>query len=303
MSYWVYVHTCPSGKRYVGITTASKPERRWREGNGYQYNKHFYSAIKKYGWNNIKHEAWELTCKSEMYYAEKYLIAYYHTMESKFGYNHTAGGSSTLGFRHSEETRKEMSEIQKKIHSNPEYLKKQSEAQKERWSDSEYKGKMSKIRKERCSDPEYRKKLSEALKGKPKSQEARKHMAEAQKEKAKDPEYLKKLSKAQKEKWLDPEYREKMLEVHKGKPRSEEARKHIAEANRRKAKDPEFRRKMSEAQKKRCSDPEYRRKQSEAAKNRPRISIKLPDGTVLEMTKQNLTRNYIKKGKKFEYLS
>ena len=68
--YWVYVHTCPNGKRYVGCTTRVKPEFRWAEGKGYQTNKHFYSAIQKYGWSSIKHEAWELTCKSEMYYAE-----------------------------------------------------------------------------------------------------------------------------------------------------------------------------------------------------------------------------------------
>lgn len=241
--YWVYIHTCPNGKKYVGITTRSEPERRWgKNGEGYYQNEHLYKAILKYGWTNFEHEAWELTSESEMYYAEKYLIAYYHTTESEFGYNHSSGGEkSALGYRHSEETRKKMSEagkkVQKKVHSDPEYLKKISEAGKKKWADPEYKKRISEARKKRCSDPEFRKKMSEARKGTHFSEEVRKH--------------------------------------------------------------------MSEAAKKRCSDPEYRKKQSEARKGKPkpRISIKLPDGTIVEITKQHLARNYINKGKKFEYVS
>lgn len=53
--YTVYKHISPSNKIYIGITSR-KPELRWRKGNGYYNNKHFYNAIQKYGWNNIKHE-------------------------------------------------------------------------------------------------------------------------------------------------------------------------------------------------------------------------------------------------------
>ena len=61
---------------------------------------------------------------------------------------------------------------------------------------------------------------------------------------------------------------------------------------------------MSKKKKKRYLDhPEIRRKISETLKSKPRIKIKLPDGTILEMTKHNLARNYINKGRKFEYLS
>ena len=66
---------------------------------------------------------------------------------------------------------------------------------------------------------------------------------------------------------------------------------------------------MSEAlkkvQKKVHSDPGYRKKISEAnkGKSKPRIKISLPDGTILEITKANLVRNYVNKGKKFEYVS
>ena len=224
MSYWVYVHTCPNGKRYVGCTTQARPELRWKEGNGYQYNKYFYRTIRKYGWSSIKHEAWELTCESEMYYAEKYLIAYYHTTESEFGYNHSSGGEkSASGCIRSEEARKHISEANKKSHRDPEFRRKQSEAIKKKWT-----------------DPEYRKKLSEIRKGRP------------------------------------------------HKPHSEETKKKIAGALKGKVVSEETKRRMSEAHK---------------GKPQPRISIKLPDGTILEITKNNLARDYVNKGKKFEYVS
>ena len=59
-NYCVYIHTSPSGKKYVGQTMRN-PEQRWGK-NGIQYlNKKkekythpaFANAILKYGWDNI----------------------------------------------------------------------------------------------------------------------------------------------------------------------------------------------------------------------------------------------------------
>ena len=160
MGYYVYVHTCTvNGKRYVGCTTRVKPEYRWKEGNGYQYNKHFYFAILKYGWDNFEHEVFEVDSKEEMYRKEIELISFYHSNDPEYGYNNSTGGEhSSLGCRRSEETRKKMSETKKK----------------------------------RCNDPEYRKKLSEARKGKPHREEHKKHMSEAAKKRCSDPEQRKK---------------------------------------------------------------------------------------------------------------
>ena len=242
---WVYVHTCnANGKRYVGITTASKPEYRWgRNGEGYRYNKHFYSAILKHGWDNFEHEVFEVDSAEEMYRKEVELISFYHSNDPEYGYNNSSGGEkSFLGCKHSEETRKRISETLKRKPRKP------------------------------CSE-ETRKKISEAHRGKTMSEEARK----------------------------------KMSESHKGRSLSEEHRKHLAEAAKKVQKkvhsDPEYRKHISEGNKKRWTDPEYRRKQSEAAKNRPRVKIKLQDGTVIEVTKSNLARDYINKGRKFEYVS
>ena len=206
--YWVYIHTCPNDKKYVGVT-GRNPEIRWgKNGEGYYQNEHFYRAILKYGWDNIVHEVFEVDSKEEMYRKEVELISFYHSNDPEYGYNHSIGGEkSSLGCKHSEESRK---------------------------------------------------KRSEAHRGKPHphSEETKKKIAEANRRKAKDPEFRKKQS-----------------EAHKGKPHnlSEEARKHISETHK--------------------------------GKPKPRIKISLPDGTVLEMTKHNLVRNYVNKGKKFEYVS
>lgn len=52
--YYIYIHTCPNRKAYVGLSKS--PKQRWNNGEGYKGNKEFYNAIQRYGWENIKHE-------------------------------------------------------------------------------------------------------------------------------------------------------------------------------------------------------------------------------------------------------
>lgn len=52
--YYVYIHTCPNGMRYIGMT--KDISKRWKNGQGYVDNKEFYNAIQLYGWENIQHE-------------------------------------------------------------------------------------------------------------------------------------------------------------------------------------------------------------------------------------------------------
>lgn len=157
MSFYVYIHTCPNNKRYIGVTKNPKPEYRWSNGEGYKSNKHFYRAIQKYGWKSIKHDVFEVTTESEMYYLEKYLIAYYHTNHPDIGYNKSSGGEfSSYGCRHSNETKIKMSNTKKG--------KRLSEETKHRISVS---------RKGMHFSEEHKRKLSDAKKGKKRSDEVK----------------------------------------------------------------------------------------------------------------------------------
>lgn len=60
---YIYKHTSPSGKSYIGQTIQKKVDRRWG-GGGCRYqqghNLHLFGfAIQKYGWENFTHEILE----------------------------------------------------------------------------------------------------------------------------------------------------------------------------------------------------------------------------------------------------
>lgn len=106
-NYCVYKHTAPNGKVYIGITS-TKPEKRWKNGEGYR-TQIFYRAIQKYGFDNIRHEIlFDGLTKTEAEQKEIELIAYYNSNNKDYGYNVDNGGSS-IGC-HSEATRKKLSE-------------------------------------------------------------------------------------------------------------------------------------------------------------------------------------------------
>lgn len=114
-SWTVYEHISPSGKVYVGIT-CQNPKKRWKGGAGYvrtdNHQPLFANAILKYGWDNIEHKivATGLT-KEEANELEKALITQYKVL--KKSYNITDGGDGGLGTKHTEETKRHLSEIKK----------------------------------------------------------------------------------------------------------------------------------------------------------------------------------------------
>lgn len=94
MQYYVYIHTFPNKKVYIGITYQN-PNRRWRNnGKGYQKQNYVYNAIKKYGWENIKHEIlYTNLTKQEAEQKEIELIAKYKSNNANYGYNIANGGN------------------------------------------------------------------------------------------------------------------------------------------------------------------------------------------------------------------
>lgn len=141
--YTVYMHTSPSGKRYIGIT-CQKPEDRWRNGNGYKTQSYFYKSIFKYGWGNFKHEV--LYCgltKEDAEQKEIELIKRYKSDNKDFGYNIEHGGS--CAGKMSDETKKKLSEINKKENLSEETLMKRSAAMTGRELSDNHKERMSEV--------------------------------------------------------------------------------------------------------------------------------------------------------------
>lgn len=125
MSFIVYEHIFPNGKKYVGIT-CQRPNRRWRNGKAYNQNIRMSNAIKKFGWNNIEHLilAENLT-QEEAEAIEIGLIADHNLMDPECGYNNAPGGThprhsaeirrkiglKSIGRTHSEEFKQQMREL------------------------------------------------------------------------------------------------------------------------------------------------------------------------------------------------
>lgn len=194
MNYKVYVHIAPNGKRYYGITKR-KVEVRWNNGKGYSNNDHFYKAINKYGWDNFDHIviARGLT-EEEAKWLEIELIREFDTTNRNKGYNITKGGEGTNGLKHSEETRKKLSEINKGKPLSEEHRKNISKSLKGHEVSEETKQKMSETKKGRIFTEEHKQKISETMKGKTLSEETKQKMSEAKKGRTLSEEHRKKLS-------------------------------------------------------------------------------------------------------------
>ena len=195
-TYCVYVHINKiNGKMYIG-QTHMKPEYRWNGGRSYKTSTYFYNAIQKYGWDNFEHKiiASNLTLE-EANSLEKLLIAKYDTTNHRNGYNLMSGGKNSkhsketlekiknrmngeshplYGKCHTEETKRKISESQKKRysdkHNHPMYGKHLSEDTKQ---------KISNKNKGRKRTEDERIKLSESHKGILHTEETKRKISES----------------------------------------------------------------------------------------------------------------------------
>lgn len=97
---YIYKHTSPSGKVYIG-QTANDLEKRFGNGNNYNPNTIFGKAIKKYGWENFTHEILHTATaptKQELLSIlnalEEKTISKYQATNRRYGYNMKNGGSN-----------------------------------------------------------------------------------------------------------------------------------------------------------------------------------------------------------------
>lgn len=109
--YYLYCHTFPNGKRYIGITRQT-PTTRWANGLGYSkgHQPIMHRAIQKYGWDNIKHEIIKSGLdEADAFQLEIDYIRKYNTHDLRYGYNRTDGGAGTNGMEHSEKAKEKIS--------------------------------------------------------------------------------------------------------------------------------------------------------------------------------------------------
>lgn len=115
---YIYKHTTPNGKSYIG-QTIQEPDKRWKDGLRYKDSILFGRAIYKYGWVNIEHEIlWEIEYPDKLELMDN--LNFLETLEilsndtlAPNGYNLNTGGKMRLP---SDATRARMSESRKKFY-------------------------------------------------------------------------------------------------------------------------------------------------------------------------------------------
>lgn len=144
----VYIHILPNKKVYIGITSKPRPKDRWHKGSGYKNNKRFANAIRKYGWDNIKHKIlYSGLTKSEAEKKEMLLIALYRSSNRRYGYNIAKGGNSNYGYHHSEKTKQKIRDTLTGKKHTKERRENQRKASLKMWQQEGHRKKMSEAHK------------------------------------------------------------------------------------------------------------------------------------------------------------
>tara|TARA_R110000868_G_scaffold101057_1_gene278216 strand:- start:16172 stop:17002 length:831 start_codon:yes stop_codon:yes gene_type:complete len=252
-----------NGKIYIGSASGSFAAR-WRcHKSDLNLSKHHSVTLqrswKKYGKDAFAFEVL-LVCEPELCIAnEQKFIDELKSCDPEIGYNMVKLAGSSLGYKHSEESRKKIAAKRKTQFENKESRDRFCKAQKERFSTQE-------------SKEVFLRRMADA-RGKP---EVKRKRAESVKSRFSDDEYKKAYSENQKEKLSNPATRKKMSESAKKKPPITE----------------ETRRKMSEASKKRVITKETRSKMASAATGKKRtpearLRMSIARKAFLEKTKSN----------------
>lgn len=159
MNYKLYIHINKiNGKCYVGITR-KKVISRWKKGSGYSRQNVFYSAIKKYGWDNFIHlvlfENLEYETALKM---EDFFIENLKSNNRKYGYNVALNKDNQL---HSHENVRKSSNSKKGKKQKKEHIENMKKAQRARF-DSMTREEKLEIYGDRSGENHSRSKLRES---------------------------------------------------------------------------------------------------------------------------------------------
>lgn len=245
--YAVYKHTSPKGKVYVGCTSQKLNHRFGRNGNGYKFSKELYKDIEEFGWDSFEHEVVSSDLNEDEAYAlEKDMIHSLEATNPNKGYNVSIGGKGVVGQSGSK---------------HPMYGKRHTEESRRKMSESHIGTVLSEETKRRISD---------ANKGRVVSEYQRSRIIEANRNRIITEESKQKNRDAHLGRRHTEETKQKMSESRKGHPTSEETRQKIRIANTGKHPTEETRIKLSTSHLGICPSDETRIKMRKSNPNKKR---------------------------------
>ena len=140
-------------------------------------NSHLQKSWNKYGEEYFKFYVLEYCDVDTLDDREIYYIDFYNSVNKDFGYNYKSGGQHG-GSIYSEESRKKMSESQKKVCEDPAWIEHLREIVSKTWEDDEYRksrsGENHPYYRKHLSE-EHRRKIGEKNKGKKKQKRSKEH--------------------------------------------------------------------------------------------------------------------------------
>lgn len=201
-----------NGKAYIG--SSSNIEARWRtHRSSLNKGKHHSAALQR-AWEKYGQEAFEFTilevveCQKRRLVVETEFIASTRSADGRHGYNCLAVGGSPVGHKHTEESRRRMSEGQRKIPKAVRLTYCISFAG--RRHTEEAKAKISLSSSMRRLTEEQKKRVGDAHRGKSISSEHKAISAATCRARNSTPEHRAKVSAALKGRELTPEWKAKL---------------------------------------------------------------------------------------------
>ena len=240
------IYNMKNKKCYVGSSVNLRKrwgEHLWMLRGNYHFNQHLQRAWNKYGEAEFEFIVLERV-EEEEYLVEREQLWINLLNSYEEGYNILPHAGNSLGYTHTEETRRKISMAHRGKHCSKETRQKISEAMRGEKSPiygkhlpKETRQKISEAMRGKKHSDETKRKMSESHRGennwfygKHHSKEARKKMSEALTGRELSKEHRNHISEALTGRELSEETREKMSEAHQGKHRSGETRQKISES-------------------------------------------------------------------------